>query len=135
MVKSYYHLTKPGIIYGNAITALAGFFLASKEHVSLMLMLSMLVGLSLVIASACVFNNIWDKDIDARMDRTKTRAIVAGKISKTAAFIFGSILIVAGTLLLALFTNRYSLSTALLGWLVYVFVYTPLKRKTVHATL
>lgn len=135
MIKAYYQLTKPGIIYGNALPAIAGFLLASKGRFDVKLFVAMIVGLSLVVASACVFNNIYDRGIDAKMPRTKNRALVRGEISKTAATIFGGILIVCGILVLSLHTNRYSLFVALLGFVVYAFFYTPLKAKTVYATL
>jgi protoheme IX farnesyltransferase len=134
MIKNFYRLTKPGIIYGNAITATAGFFLASKGHISWFLFAAMLIGLSLVIASGCVFNNIFDADIDAKMDRTKNRAIASGKISKRAAKIYGTILLILGGVALS-FTNNLTIVVALIGWIVYVLLYTPLKRKTVHDTL
>lgn len=135
MIKEYYYLTKPGIIYGNAITAFAGFFLASKGDIDFKLLLAMLVGLSFIIASGCVFNNIADVGIDANMDRTKNRAMVKGSISKLSAIIFGTILLALGVVYLSLFTNFYSLSAALIGFAVYVLLYTPLKRRTVFATL
>lgn len=135
MFKTYYQLTKPGIIYGNAITAAAGFLLASKGHVDIKLFLAALIGLSFIIASGCVFNNYLDRDIDAKMQRTKNRAIVRGAVSKKGAIIFGALLLVLGCAVLSLFTNHYSLSAALTGFLVYVFIYTPLKRRTVYGTL
>lgn len=135
MLKAYYQLTKPGIIYGNAITASAGFFLAAKGHVNWILFVAMLIGLSLVIAGACVFNNIFDADVDAKMQRTKNRAMASAQIKKTPATIFGTILFILGVLSLSLFSNLYSLYAALIGFVVYVFLYTPLKRKTIHATL
>lgn len=135
MLKVYYHLTKPGIIYGNALTMAAGFFLAAKGHISWLLLISTLVGLSFVIASACVFNNIFDADIDAKMTRTQNRAMVKKIIPKNSAFIFGLILLLLGILGLNHPQNLLPLLTALLGFVVYVFFYTPLKRKTVHATL
>ncbi len=135
MIKSYYWLTKPGIIYGNAITAVGGFLLASKGHFDWKLFLAMLVGLSLVIASACVVNNIFDVDIDSKMDRTKHRATVTGKVSKKSAIIFASILLILGVITLHFHTTLWALLTAMLGFVVYVGVYTPLKSKTTHATL
>ena len=72
MIKAYYLLAKPGIIYGNALTAIGGYFLALRGTFDLSLFLTMLFGLSLVIGSACVFNNVIDKEIDAKMARTKT---------------------------------------------------------------
>jgi protoheme IX farnesyltransferase len=140
MIKDYYELTKPGIIYGNAITAIAGFLLAwskllAKSTFDIKLFVAMLIGLSLVIAAGCVFNNIYDSKIDAVMERTKNRAIASGKISKRSAFIFGVILIFLGLFILHFHTNRSALLAALLGFVVYVFIYTPLKHKTVYATL
>ena len=106
MFKEYYKLAKPGIIYGNALPAIAGFFLAEKGRFDLGLFGAMLVGLSLVIGSACVFNNIYDAGIDAKMQRTKNRAIAAHTISKMAASIYGTILLILGILCLSLFTNH-----------------------------
>jgi len=135
MIKAYYYLTKPGIIYGNAMVAIAGFFLASKSHFDFKLFLAMLFGLSFIIASACVFNNMFDYDIDSKMDRTKNRAMVTGKISKTRAAVFATILLILGIIALHHHVNQTALLTALLGFLIYTLVYTPLKHRTVHATL
>lgn len=133
MLKQYYYLTKPGIIYGNVITALGGFFLAAKGEVNFQLLIAMVFGLSFVIASACVINNIFDKEMDAKMERTKHRATVTGKISRTKATIFAVILLGLGIYFLQ--PTTYALFTSLVGWLVYVAFYTPFKSKTVHATL
>jgi protoheme IX farnesyltransferase len=132
---TYYWLTKPGIIYGNAITAGAGFFVASKGHVSLSLLLAMLIGLSLVIASACVFNNYIDRDIDAVMARTRKRALVKGLVSLRHALAYATILGLAGAMLLAAGTNLLTLALALAGWFFYVVVYGIAKRRTVHGTV
>ena len=135
LFKVFYSLTKPGIVYGNAFAGAAGFLFASGGQIDALKFLAVLIGLALVIASACVFNNIWDAKIDAQMERTKNRALVTGQISKHSALIFGLILIIFGILCLLLFTNYYSLATALFGFIVYVFIYTPFKRKTVYGTL
>src|SRR5258708_1541786 len=96
MIKDYYSLTKPGIIYGNTITAIAGFFLASHGHAGVGLLLATLIGLSFVIASGCVFNNYIDRDIDAAMARTKDRPLVIGRVSGRVAIIYGTILGILG---------------------------------------
>jgi protoheme IX farnesyltransferase len=134
MFRTYYQLTKPGIIYGNAITAIAGFFLAEKGHFNLLLFLEILIGLSLVIGSACVFNNVADEDIDKKMDRTKNRGVASGEIPKFNALIYGGVLVLIGSVLLN-YSNTLTLAIALIGWFVYVLIYTPLKRVTVHDTL
>lgn len=133
--KNYYRLTKPGIVRGNAITATAGFFLAAKSDVDWRLYAAMLVGLALIVASACVFNNYLDRDIDIKMSRTKQRALVSGRISARSALIYASILELMGALVLALFTNLTALAMALLGLFFYVVVYGVAKRRTVHGTV
>lgn len=135
MIKIYYNLIKPGIIYGNALTLAAGFFLGAKDHPDFNLLLASLFGLSLVIASGCVFNNLLDSDIDNRMERTKNRALVTGAISKQNAIFYGLILGLVGSLILTKYTNLLDTLIGLAGFFVYVALYTPLKRRSVHATL
>jgi protoheme IX farnesyltransferase len=135
MLKAYYSLTKPGLIRGNLITTAAGFLLASKGHIDISLLLATLIGLSLVIASGCVFNNYYDQDIDAQMDRTKNRALVSKVVSNKNAIIFAVILGILGFLVLFLYTNIAALVLAFIGFIFYVFLYTPLKHYSVHSTL
>ena len=119
MIKTYYNLTKPGIIYGNAITATAGFFLASQGQIDWQLLLAALVGLSLIIASGCVFNNLFDRDIDSRMERTKNRALAKGSISKQSAIIYAITLGLVGTLVLMNYTNFLTTLVALTRLFIY----------------
>ncbi|GAC1413199.1 MAG: heme o synthase [Candidatus Doudnabacteria bacterium] len=135
MIKNYYRLAKPGIIYGNALTALAGFLLASEGRYNIILLSGMLLGLSLIIGAGCVFNNFIDSDIDDKMQRTKHRALVTGDISPRNALIFGNILGFFGVIVLGLFTNLLTLGIALLGFFFYVFVYTFAKRRTDYGTI
>jgi protoheme IX farnesyltransferase len=134
MFKNYYRLTKPGIVYGNLLTTLAAYLYASYWHVHWLNFLATLVGLGLVIASACVFNNYLDRDIDAKMERTKDRSLAAGIISNDMAILYGCILCLFGFVLLICFVNIVSSVIALIGFLVYVFAYTFLKRMTAWAT-
>src|SRR5256885_2016537 len=105
MLKTYYRLTKPGIVYGNAVTVIAGFLLASVGDVNWGLFLATLVGISLVIASACVFNNYIDRDLDKKMARTKKRALASGSIAAVNALSYASLLGLVGFGLLFIFTN------------------------------
>lgn len=135
MWKKYLVLTKPGIIFGNVVTAMGGFFLASKDSFHLVHFLAMVIGLGLIIASACVFNNCKDIDIDSKMKRTQNRALVTGKIDIKKAIIFGCVLLLLGSALLEGMTNTYATISALLGFIVYVLIYTPVKKRSVHGTL
>lgn len=138
MLRRYLSLTKPGIIMGNAITASGGFFLASPGYFDPLLFFGMLAGLSLIIASGCVINNFFDRDIDGLMERTKDRALVAGAkvaIAPWKALVFGALLGVLGMLVLFLYTNVLTLAIALFGGFVYVVLYTFwFKRHSVKST-
>lgn len=129
----YYRLTKPGIIYGNALMYAAGFFLASQDGVYWPLFLAGLSGLALVIAGACVFNNIADRELDAKMERTKNRAMVVGAIPLSQATVFGYALSIVGFFELYLLTTYAAFLAALFAFGVYVFVYTPMKPKNRYA--
>lgn len=136
MIKKYYSLTKPGIIFGNLITVAGGFFLASKGNFHFILFIATLLGISLVIASGCVFNNVIDQDIDKIMERTKNRVLVKGLIAEKTALLFGIILGIAGTYVLYRYTNILTVEIALLGLFVYVVVYSLwLKRSSIYGTL
>ncbi len=133
--QAYRSLIKPGIIMGNAITAVAGFTLASKGTIDFSLLLAMLLGLSLIIASGCAFNNFIDRDADQKMSRTKHRAIPRGAISTQSAIVFASALVLLGVFVLMQFVNTITTVVAILGFTVYVFIYSFLKYRTVHGTL
>lgn len=136
MIKDYYTLTKPGIVYGNALTAIAGFVLASQGNVNLVLLFATLVGISLVIASGCVFNNYIDRDIDALMERTKERVLVRGVVSLQSALIYGIVLGVTGLYILNAYTNTVTVLVSLTGLFVYVLLYSMWwKRHSVHGAL
>lgn len=133
--RSYFQLTKPGIIFGNVVTAAGGFALASMGHLNMWLFLAMLAGLSSVIASACVLNNYIDRYSDEKMKRTRNRPLVKGTISLQNARIFAIFLIATGTSLLALYSNPLTTAMALLGFFVYVILYSFSKYLSVHGTL
>lgn len=133
--RSYTLLTKPGIMLGNAITILGGYFLAARGSVDLQLLLATVIGLSLVVASSCVFNNYIDRKVDAKMARTKHRALVTGAITPFKALLFAIVLGCIGTLLLALYTNLLALCVALFGFFVYVLLYSFSKYYSMHGTL
>lgn len=135
-IKEYFSLTKPGVMFGNVITGAAGFFLASNGHLNLILFIATMVGMTLVISSACVINNYFDRDIDAIMERTKTRAIPSGKIKGRDAVLFSIILGVAGLLVLFRYTNLLVVLIGVVGFVVYVFLYGMYsKRLSQHGTL
>lgn len=133
--KAFLELTKPGIIFGNLITVLGGFFLASKTHIDFWLLIKTVIGISSIIACGCVINNYYDQDIDKLMERTKNRPMAMGIISNIHALSFAAILFIVGSAALY-FVNLISLYTALIGLFFYVVVYTMcFKRSSIYGTL
>jgi protoheme IX farnesyltransferase len=136
IVKHYYSLTKPGVLYGNVLTAAAGFMLASAGHVDGWLLLATLIGTTLVIGSACAVNNYLDQDIDSRMERTKKRVLVQKVISPANALVFGMTLGILGIITLILWTNTLVVISGIIGFITYVWLYGALgKRRSVHGTI
>lgn len=134
-LNEYYTLVKPGIVRGNAITATAGFFLASKGSIDWILLFAAVGGLSLVIASACVFNNFIDRELDKKMERTKNRALVKQTIPILNALVYAVFLGLLGFAILSHYTTPLTTVIALVGFFFYVVVYALFKRKSVHGTL
>jgi protoheme IX farnesyltransferase len=136
MPRDFITLTKPGIIGGNIISVMGGFFLAARGEFDPLLFLATLVGLALVIASGCAFNNVIDRDIDAVMQRTRNRPLVQGRVTPAATLWFASALGIAGFGLLALGTNVLTVGLAAFGFAIYVGAYSLyMKRHSEYGTL
>lgn len=136
MLKDYVALTKPSIIRLNAIAAFGGFWVASKwDHIDWLLLLYMLIGSALTMASACVINNYWDRDLDKKMERTRNRALPMGRLNPAAVLVYGIALGIAGIAVLFLLVNPLTGWLGLLGFFVYVVIYTLwLKRSSTWST-
>jgi len=134
-VKKYLLVTKPGIVCGNLIAAIGGFFLASHGRPDLVLLISTALGISLVVAAGCVFNNWADRDLDKKMTRTRNRVLARGLMSPKTAVVYGSILAAAGFSLLCATTNTLCIFIVLGGLLIYAGAYSLyLKRHSPYAT-
>ena len=135
MLKAYYQITKPGIIYGNLITAIAGYLLASDLKIGAKTFVGLVIGLWLVIGAACTLNNLADRSFDSKMSRTKDRPSVTGIISLRAGLVYAFSLLTLGIISLGFLTNFLTIVIGLLGFVVYVSAYTYSKPKTSLATL
>lgn len=136
MIKQYLQVTKPGIIFGNLISVIGGFLLAANGSIDYPLFIATLFGVSLVVASGCVFNNVIDRDIDKKMERTKNRVLVKGLISLKVTLAYAALLGIAGFALLYVAANPLAMWLAVIGFVVYVGVYSLyMKRHSVYGTL
>ena len=134
-IRTYFLLTKPGIIFGNLITTAGGFALASKGHLNFYLFLVTLVGLGLVIGSACIFNNYMDRHADEKMERTKNRPFVQKSVSVKFSLFLASFMVVLGSVILGLYANVLAMIVALVGFFGYVILYGICKYRSVYGTI
>lgn len=134
-MRAYYRLTKPGIIYGNLLTCLAGFLVASQNEIDWGLLLATLLGTASVIACGCVINNYLDRGIDSKMNRTKRRAFVTQSITAGSAIVFGISLGLIGFGLLALYVNWLTILAGATGLFFYLVLYSFFKRRSPYGTL
>jgi protoheme IX farnesyltransferase len=109
--------------------------LASGDHIDFGRFITTLLGVSLVIGCGCVYNNYLDREIDKKMERTKRRALVQGKIGLRTALIYGTVLGLVGFGLLVFFTNRLTVIIGLVGLVDYVVLYGYTKRRGSYGTL
>lgn len=138
VLADYWTLTKPEVNLLIVITTLAGFCLALPshlEHFPVLLLINALLGTLLVASGTGTLNQFIERDFDAQMRRTAKRPIPAGRIAPSNALWFGILLSCAGCLYLAVAVNALASFLALITLLSYLFVYTPLKRKTPLSTL
>ncbi|QCI23977.1 protoheme IX farnesyltransferase [Buchnera aphidicola (Macrosiphoniella sanborni)] len=136
MLKNYLEIMKPGIIIGNIVLIIGGFLFASRNIIfNLYLLIYTIFGGSLVIASACIFNNIIDRDIDQKMNRTNTRVLSRNLISFRSALIFAVFLGISGISILGVLVNYLSMIVSMLGFFIYVILYTLIyKRTSIYST-
>jgi protoheme IX farnesyltransferase len=126
----YLELTKPRILVMVLVTTTLGFLLGSGWHGSFAVLVLTLLGVGGATGGAAALNNYLERDFDAKMARTRRRALPAGLIEPSRALSFGVALVLAGVLLLAVAVNLLSGFLVLLAAFLYVLVYTPLKRIT-----
>jgi protoheme IX farnesyltransferase len=134
-VGDWLELTKPRITTMVVFTALVGFVSASAASPWTALLLAALAGTGLVAGGASALNQVMERDTDALMHRTRTRPIPAGRIRPKEAVRFGLLLTLAGLALLAALCGTLAALVAFSTWASYLFLYTPLKRKSHLATL
>jgi len=128
-------LTKPRITQLVLLTAAAGFYLGARGHVDLLLLANTLLGTALVAGGTNAWNQIWERDVDARMARTRRRPLPSGRLAASHAMWFASAITAVGVIYLGVTVNLLTASLAALTFASYVLLYTPLKRRTSLNTL
>ena len=134
-VADFVALTKPRLNLLVVVTTLAGLYLASPDGVPLAILLHTLIGTTMVAGGAAALNQVWERETDGLMGRTRMRPLPDGRLGVAEATLFGITLSTAGLIELAVGVNAISAGVAALTLASYVVVYTPLKRRTSLATL
>lgn len=126
----YLELTKPRIVVLELIVAAAAACLATPHALNAIVVMHALWGTALVAASASIANQWWERDIDARMTRTASRPLPAGRVSSTEAVWLSTLTLGVGIGWLVWQVNLLTAALGLASWIIYVAIYTPLKTRT-----
>lgn len=135
LMSDLFTLTKARLSFLVVITTFVGFCMSSGSSIEWLLLLNAILGTTLAAAGAGVLNQYSESGVDRLMERTRHRPIPAGRIKPSVALALGIILAVVGVGHLWFTTNAMSASLAAATVLIYLFFYTPLKRKTWLCTI
>lgn len=134
-LRPYYELTKPGIAGFVMITAGASYHVAAGGRPDLMPVLHTLIGVGLATGGALALNQYVERDLDARMKRTRSRPIPSGRVRPGQALAWGLALLGVGVAWLLLTLTWLPAFLTALSAALYILLYTPLKRRSYLATL
>jgi protoheme IX farnesyltransferase len=135
---AYLSLTKPRLVLLVLVTVAVGFLLGARGGVHparIATLAATLAGTALVAGGAGALNQWLERSRDAQMRRTANRALPVGRLTPREAAIFGGLLVFVGTAVLLLGANLVAAAIAFMTFVLYVFVYTPLKPWTTLNTV
>ena len=132
ILRSYYHLCKPNVVFMMLITSLIGSLLATNgSNFNPLLILISLIGIGLCAASAAAINQVVDQKVDANMSRTSERPIPQGEISSSKAISFAIVIGLIGYAILYRYVNVLTAYLTIASLIGYAIIYTVfLKRAT-----
>ena len=122
--RGYLELTKPGVQALLFVSCASGMLIGSNFNPPVTVFFFGLIGISFLAASSAVVNHFFDKQIDAKMNRTSKRPLVLGHISDKQAIIFSVLLYASGSIMLLNFTNFLTWLLTTLTFIFYGFIYT-----------
>jgi len=128
-------LAKPRVVVMVLVTTLVGYYVALTGAPDYVRMLHLVVGTVLAAGGALALNQYWERDVDARMERTRMRPLPDGRLSPLEALAFGAVITLLGVVDLAAFVNGLSAAITLATAVLYLFAYTPLKLRTALCTV
>lgn len=131
----FYELTKPRMNFLVVVTTMVGYYMAAHGPADWLRVVYTLIGTALTAAGSSVFNQYIERSLDLRMNRTANRPLPGGRVKPIEALLYGIVLSILGVAILTLFVNALTAALGALTLLLYVFVYTPAKRRTSLCTI
>jgi protoheme IX farnesyltransferase len=131
----FFALTKPRLNFLVVVTAAVGYYLGAWRDLNVVKLVEAIAGTALVAGGAAGLNQVYERDTDSLMWRTRKRPVAAGRLTVNESTIFSVVLAGTGLVMLATGTNLLAAALALLTLVSYNAVYTPMKRHSQLATL
>ena len=128
-------LTKPRITFLVLVTTAVGFYMGSSDGINFLLLFHAILGTALVASGASALNQYVERNLDARMVRTRNRPLPDGRLLANEALIFSVLISVAGVLYLLYLVNAMTAALGVATLAGYILIYTPLKTRTTLCTL
>lgn len=134
-LSDYFALTKPRVTFMVLLTMMFGFYIGAEDEMNWLLLAHALFGTALVAGGTSALNQYLERELDAKMLRTKNRPLPSGRISPNAALAFGVLISISGLAHLLVFVNPLTALLAGFTLASYVFLYTPLKTRSAISTI
>jgi protoheme IX farnesyltransferase len=128
-------LTKPRVVLMILVTTVVGYYVGLSGAPDYAKLVHLLVGTLLAAGGTLALNQYWERDVDARMERTRVRPLPEGRLAPLEALLFGIAVTVAGLGYLGAFVSPMVLLMTAVTTAVYLFAYTPLKLRTPLCTI
>jgi heme o synthase len=128
-------LTKPRVVLMIVVTTLVGYYVGLTGPADWARLLHLAIGTMLAAGGTLALNQYWERDVDARMERTRGRPLPDGRLVPLEALTFGAAITVLGIAYLATFVGVAPATVTLATFGLYLFAYTPLKLRTALCTI
>src|SRR5881409_3174602 len=128
-------LTKPRVVLMVLVTTLVGYYVGLAGAPDWARLVHLAVGTVLAAGGTLALNQYWERDVDARMERTRARPLPDGRLSPLEALAFGGAITLLGIGYLAAFVNGLAVVVTSATVILYLFAYTPLKLRTALCTV
>jgi protoheme IX farnesyltransferase len=126
----FFELTKPRVVVMVLVTAVVGFYLGSGTVPNYLRLFQTLFGTALAAGGTLALNQLFERETDALMDRTRHRPLPDGRVQPAEALWFGVIVTLAGLVYLAIAVNFISAFVTALITASYLMLYTPMKPRS-----